>query len=152
MPYDPDTGYFYVPGTIRPSTFVRYGDIYKHGLRYVGGTQAPPIGASLAGTFTAINATTNKIAWQQQMPYRMGGGGGSSVTAGGLLLRGEPDGNFVALDAKTGDGIVEIPNRFRCRCAAGRLPSGRRRVHFASSPAAIRFKAAPMATRCGPFR
>ena len=25
----------------------------------------------------------------------MGGGGGSTVTAGGLLLRGEPDGNFV---------------------------------------------------------
>ena len=112
MPYDPDTGYFYVPGTIRPSTFVRYGDIYKHGLRYVGGTQAPPIGASLAGTFTAINATTNKIAWQQQMPYRMGGGGGSSVTAGGLLLRGEPDGNFVALDAKTGAVLWKFQTGF----------------------------------------
>ena len=32
----------------------------------------------------------------------MGGGGGSIVTAGGLLLRGEPDGNFVAVDGKTG--------------------------------------------------
>ena len=112
MPYDPDTGYFYVPGTIRPSTFVRYGDIYKLGLRYVGGTQAPPIGASLAGTFTAINATTNKIAWQQQMPYRMGGGGGSSVTAGGLMLRGEPDGNFVALDAKTGAVLWKFQTGF----------------------------------------
>ena len=112
MPYDPDTGYFYVPGTIRPSTFVRYGDTYKHGLRYVGGTQAPPIGAPLAGTFTAINATTNKIAWQHQMPYRMGGGGGSSVTAGGLLLRGEPDGNFVALDAKTGAVLWKFQTGF----------------------------------------
>jgi quinohemoprotein ethanol dehydrogenase len=112
MPYDPDTGYFYVPGTIRPSTFVRYGDVYKHGLRYVGGTQAPPIGAPLAGTFTAINATTNKIAWQQQMPYRMGGGGGSSVTAGGLLLRGEPDGNFVALDAKSGEILWKFQTGF----------------------------------------
>jgi alcohol dehydrogenase (cytochrome c) len=99
MPYSPETGYFYVPGTIRPSTFVRYGDTYKKGLRYVGGTQAPPIGAPLAGTFTAIDGKTNKIAWRQQMPYRMGGGGGSTVTAGGLLLRGEPDGNFVALAA-----------------------------------------------------
>lgn len=112
MPYDPDTGYFYVPGTIRPSTFVRYGDTYKRGLRYVGGTQAPPIGAPLAGTFTAINATTNKIAWQQQMPYRMGGGGGSTATAGGLLLRGEPDGNFVALNAKTGDVLWKFQTGF----------------------------------------
>jgi alcohol dehydrogenase (cytochrome c) len=112
MPYSPDTGLFYVPGTIRASTFVRYGDTYKHGLRYVGGTQAPPIGAPLSGTFTAINSTTNKIAWQHQMPYRMGGGGGSSVTAGGLLLRGEPDGNFVAVDAKTGDVLWKFQTGF----------------------------------------
>jgi quinohemoprotein ethanol dehydrogenase len=112
MPYDPDTGYFYVPGTIRPSTFVRYGDTYKKGLRYVGGTQAPPIGAPLAGTFTAIDSHTNKISWQHQMPYRMGGGGGSTVTAGGLLLRGEPDGNFVAVNAKTGDVLWKFQTGF----------------------------------------
>ena len=151
MPYDPDTGYFYVPGTIRPSTFVRYGDIYKHGLRYVGGTQAPPIGASLAGTFTAINATTNKIAWQQQMPYRMGGGGGSSVTAGGLLLRGEPDGNFVALDAKTGAVLWKFQTGF----GADAPPvvyqvDGDEYISIVTGGNSI--KAAPMATRCGPFR
>jgi quinohemoprotein ethanol dehydrogenase len=112
MPYDPDTGFFYVPGTIRPSTFVRYGDTYKKGLRYVGGTQAPPIGAPLAGTFTAIDAKTNKIAWQHRMPYRMGGGGGSTVTAGGLLLRGEPDGNFVAVNAKTGEVLWKFQTGF----------------------------------------
>ena len=66
----------------------------------------------MAGTFTAITATTNKIAWQQQMPYRMGGGGGSTVTAGGLLLRGEPDGNFVALNAKTGEVLFKFQTGF----------------------------------------
>jgi plastocyanin len=102
-----------VPGTIRSSAFVRYGDnTWKNGRPYTGGTQAPPINSPLAGTFTAINATTNKIAWQQQMPYRMGGGGGSTVTAGGLLLRGEPDGNFVALDAKTGDVLFKFQTGF----------------------------------------
>jgi alcohol dehydrogenase (cytochrome c) len=112
MPYSPDTGYFYLPGTLRPSSYVRYGDTYKKGLRYVGGTQAPPIGAPLAGDFTAIDSKTNKIVWQQQMPYRMGGGGGSMVTAGGLLLRGEPDGNFVALNARTGDVLRKFQTGF----------------------------------------
>jgi alcohol dehydrogenase (cytochrome c) len=112
MPYSPDTGYFYVPGTIRPSSYVRYGDTYKKGQRYVGGTQAPPIGAPLSGNFTAIGSRTNKIVWRQQMPFRMGGGGGSTVTAGGLLLRGEPDGNFVALDAKTGDVLWKFQTGF----------------------------------------
>jgi quinohemoprotein ethanol dehydrogenase len=108
MPYDPDTGFFYVPGTIRSSTFARYGDIYKNGLRYVGGTQSAPIGSQFGGTFTAIDSHTNKIAWQHQMPYRMGGGGGSTVTAGGLLLRGEPDGNFVVLNARSGEVLFKF--------------------------------------------
>ena len=46
------------------------------------------------------------------MPYRMGGGGGSTVTAGGLVLRGEPDGNFVALDAKTGEVLWQFQTGF----------------------------------------
>jgi alcohol dehydrogenase (cytochrome c) len=113
MPYSPDTGLLYVPGTIRSSAFVRYGEnTWKNGMPYSGGTQSPPINSELAGTFTAITANTNKIAWQQQMPYRMGGGGGSTVTAGGLLLRGEPDGNLVALDAKTGDVLFKFQTGF----------------------------------------
>jgi quinohemoprotein ethanol dehydrogenase len=113
MPYSPDTGLLYAPGTIRSSAFVRYGDnTWKNGMPYTGGTQAPPINSPLAGTFTALTANTNKIAWQQQMPYRMGGGGGSTVTAGGLLLRGEPDGNFVALNAKTGEVLFKFQTGF----------------------------------------
>ncbi len=112
MPYSPDTGLFYVPGTIRSSTFARYGDEYKQGLRYTGGTQSAPIGSQFGGTFTAIDSHTNKIAWQHQMPYRMGGGGGSTVTAGGLLLRGEPDGNFVVLNAKSGEVLWKFQTGF----------------------------------------
>ena len=70
------------------------------------------IGSPLSGTFTAIDSATNKIAWQHKMPYRMGGGGGSTVTAGGLLLRGEPDGNFVAVDAKTGEMLWKFQTGF----------------------------------------
>jgi quinohemoprotein ethanol dehydrogenase len=112
MPYSPDTGFFYVPGTIRTSTFARYGGDYKNGQRYVGGTQSAPIGSEFGGTFTAIDSHSNKIAWQHQMPYRMGGGGGSTVTAGGLLLRGEPDGNFVVLNAKSGEVLWKFQTGF----------------------------------------
>jgi plastocyanin len=112
VPYSPDTGYLYVPGSIRTSTFTRYGDTYKHGLRYVGGSQASPIGSPMSGTFTAIDGKTNKIAWQHQTPYRMGGGGGSTVTASGLLFRGDPDGNFLAIDAKTGEVLWRFQTGF----------------------------------------
>ena len=46
MSYSPDTGLFYVPGTIRTSAFARYGDQYKKGKQYNGGTQAAPIGSA----------------------------------------------------------------------------------------------------------
>jgi quinohemoprotein ethanol dehydrogenase len=112
MPYSPDTGFFYVPGTVRTSAFTRFGDTFKLGQRYVGGSQSAPIGSPMSGTFTAIDSKTNKIVWQHKTPYRLGGGGGSSVTAGGLVFRGEPDGNFLALDARTGQELWRFQTGF----------------------------------------
>src|SRR5437870_3784167 len=66
----------------------------------------------MSGTFTAIDSKTNTIAWQHKTPYRIGGGGGSSVTAGGLVFRGEPDGNFLALDAKSGKELWRFQTGF----------------------------------------
>ena len=112
VPYSPDTGYLYVRGTVRTSSFTRFGDTYKHGLRYVGGSQASPIGSPWSGTFTAIDSKTNKIAWQHKTPYRMGGAGGSAVAAGGLVFRGDPDGNLLAIDAKTGEELWRFQTGF----------------------------------------
>jgi alcohol dehydrogenase (cytochrome c) len=112
VPYSPDTGYFYVPGTVRTSAFTRYDNKYVLGKRYTGGSQAAPIGSSMSGTFTAIDSKTNKIAWQHKTPYRIGAGGGSTVTAGGLVFRGEPDGNVLALDAKTGEELWRFQSGF----------------------------------------
>jgi alcohol dehydrogenase (cytochrome c) len=97
---------------VRTSAFTRYGDKYMVGKRYVGGSQAAPIGTPMSGTFTAINSRTNKIVWQHKTPYRIGGGGGSTVTAGNLVFRGEPDGNFLALDAKTGEELWRFQTGF----------------------------------------
>jgi quinohemoprotein ethanol dehydrogenase len=112
MAYSPDTGNFYVVATVRTSAFARYGDAYKKGLRYTGGTQAAPIGSPMSGTFTALGGNTNKIAWQLKTPYRIGNGGGSTATAGGLVFHGEPDGNIYAYDAKTGETLWKFQTGF----------------------------------------
>src|SRR5215475_4077777 len=82
VPYSPDTGYFYVPGTIRTSSFTRYDNKYTLGKRYTGGSQQSPIGSPQSGTFTAMDSKTNRIVWQTKQPYRTGQGGGAMVTAG----------------------------------------------------------------------
>jgi len=111
VPYNPDTGYFYVSGTVRTSAYWRKGDKeFVRGKSYGGGAQAPPVGSPMSGTFTAIDSKTNKIVWQHKTPYRLGGG--ATVTAGGLVFRGEPDGNFLALDAKTGEELWRFQTGF----------------------------------------
>jgi outer membrane protein assembly factor BamB len=44
------------------------------------------------------------------------------VTAGGLLFRGESDGNFLALDARTGAELWRFQTGFGAD--AGRVPDG----------------------------
>jgi alcohol dehydrogenase (cytochrome c) len=112
MSYNPETGSLYVPATIRTSAFARYDTKYALGKRFDGGTQAAPIGSPMSGTFTAIGGNTNKIVWQHKTPYRVGQGGGSTTTAGGLVFRGEPDGNFLAIDAKTGQELWRFQTGF----------------------------------------
>jgi quinohemoprotein ethanol dehydrogenase len=112
MSYNPETGSLYVSGIIRTSAFARYDTEYGLGKRYDGGTQAAPIGSPMSGTFTAIGGNTNKIVWQDKSPYPIGRGGGSTTTAGGLVFRGEPDGNFLALDAKTGQELWRFQTGF----------------------------------------
>jgi len=112
MSYNPDTGSFYVPATIRTSAFSRYDTKYTKGRRYDGGTQAAPIGSAMSGTFTAVGGNTNKIVWQKKTPYRIGGGSGSTATAGGIVLRGDPDGNILAHDAKTGEVLWQFQTGF----------------------------------------
>jgi hypothetical protein len=91
---------------------VRYGDTYRKGKQYNGGTQAAPIGSEMSGTWTAITANTNKIAWQKNIPFRVGSGGGSTTTAGGLVFHGDPGGNIQVRDAKTGELLWQFQTGF----------------------------------------
>jgi plastocyanin len=81
-------------------------------LQYNGGTQAAPIGSTMSGTWTAINGTTNKIAWQENVPFIVGRGGGSTTTAGGLVLHGDPGGTIQARNAKAGEVLWQFQTGF----------------------------------------
>jgi alcohol dehydrogenase (cytochrome c) len=100
MSYNPNTGYFYVSASVAPWWMTRYG-----WTRNVPGTKQ-------YGILAALDSRTNRIAWQRRMPYQIGFGGGTMTTAGNLLFHGEPDGNFQAYDARTGELLWEFQTGF----------------------------------------
>lgn len=94
MAYSPQTGFFYVTAADRPQSRI---------LRQLGKSVGPPVGAKYSGTLSAVDSRTNKILWQEKLPYSIGQGSGALATASGLIFHGQPDGNFQAYDARSGD-------------------------------------------------
>jgi alcohol dehydrogenase (cytochrome c) len=113
MSFDPQTGWLYATAAVRPSAFMQRKYTLANGLWTSSPGGGTPLGAKYYGTYTALDPTTNKIVWQKKMPYSLNQGSGTLSTAGGLLFHGEPDGNFLALDAKTGNEL------FRWQTGAG---------------------------------
>jgi alcohol dehydrogenase (cytochrome c) len=58
------------------------------------------------GSFTAIDATTGRIAWQKTWPESCYAA--STTTAGGLVVVGRSTGNLLALDARTGKQLWQF--------------------------------------------
>jgi alcohol dehydrogenase (cytochrome c) len=53
----------------------------------------------------ALDLTTGKLRWESERIGSTSFGGGLLSTAGGLLFSGEMNGEFVALEAKTGKAV-----------------------------------------------
>jgi quinohemoprotein ethanol dehydrogenase len=96
MSYSPKTGMIYIAGMSGGHWIRRGEDPYFFTLPSVPGMKS-------YGILAAMDSRTGKIAWQKKTTYPMAFGSGTTATAGDLLFHGEPDGNFQAYDAKTGD-------------------------------------------------
>jgi PQQ-dependent dehydrogenase (methanol/ethanol family) len=64
------------------------------------GLRAP--GEYQTGGIVAVDASTNRVRWRKRMPYSLAHGNGILTTASDLLFIGQPDGNLLAIDARTG--------------------------------------------------
>jgi alcohol dehydrogenase (cytochrome c) len=113
--YSPQTKYFYTMGVNEAHDYIAnkpLPGIYKPGTpirgQYSGGDMAlnekifPP-----NGTFSAVDTSTGKIAWQYKSKRPMYGG--ALATASGLVFAGDMDGDFIAFDAKTGKELWRYP-------------------------------------------
>jgi quinohemoprotein ethanol dehydrogenase len=101
--YDPQTGFTYVMGGETITARAMKPESYVQGKRYTAGAAVTPLNTPILNTITALDSRTNKIAWQHELPGDRSYGVVS--TAGGVLFKGQVDGNIVAYDAKTGDEL-----------------------------------------------
>jgi alcohol dehydrogenase (cytochrome c) len=79
---------------------------YKPGEYFMGGGEQAETGDKAKGAIRALDALTGEIKWSFDVhspPWA-----GVMATAGGLVFAGTNEGNFLALDAKTGKSLWDF--------------------------------------------
>jgi len=87
--FNPDTGLLYIGASNVNAGFTNTG-FFR------------PAGEFRNGRIVAMDPRTNRIAWERDMPWALAHGNGILTTKGGLMFVGQPDGNLLGLDVKTG--------------------------------------------------
>jgi alcohol dehydrogenase (cytochrome c) len=106
--YDPESHLMFICGIDHVATSLSDRKAFappQLPATYMGGTWSDP-GVARRGTFTAMDLTTNRIAWQQQWPTSCFNG--TLATRGGLVFVGRSDGRFTALDSSNGQRLWQF--------------------------------------------
>ena len=105
--YLPGTNMIYTPAVDWCTTFAAYEEArYVPGHDYLGGSVDMDPPAKAQGWVTAVDASTGDVKWKYRSTRPMVAS--VTATAGNLLLTGELSGNFLALDARSGDVLYRF--------------------------------------------
>ncbi len=104
MSYSRQTGLIYVPVQEVGATATRRRREFKESIPYWGAGVAVDI-EDFYGYVAAIDPNTGEEKWRWRNEYPMCAS--TLTTAGGLVFQGTPTGQFVALDAETGEKLWE---------------------------------------------
>jgi alcohol dehydrogenase (cytochrome c) len=102
MSYSPQTGLIYVPVQEVGATATRRRREFKESIPYWGAGVAVDLDDHY-GFVAAIDPLTGEEKWRWNNEYPMCAS--TLATAGGLVFQGTPTGEFVALDAETGEKL-----------------------------------------------
>ena len=101
--YSPHTGLVYVATSTECDLFTSSPQPYRAGHDFLGSVYVPDPVERPTGALKALDALTGAEKWS--FPYFSNPNGGALSTAGGVVFGGDSDGNFIALDAKTGHDL-----------------------------------------------
>ena len=104
--YSPQTGLFYVAAREIGSVYFKRDAEYKPGTFYAGGGEDELPMDDAWGAIRALDPTSGEMRWEFKLhspPWA-----GVLSTAGGLVFSGSDEGNFYALDARTGKPLWDF--------------------------------------------
>jgi alcohol dehydrogenase (cytochrome c) len=104
--YSPQTGLFYVAVREIGSIYYKREAEYKPGTFFAGGGEADIPNGEKSGAIRALEAATGQLRWE--FPMHSAPWAGVLATAGGLVFSGSDEGNFFALDARTGKPLWDF--------------------------------------------
>lgn len=104
--YNPETKLFYVATSTECDIFTDSPQKYRAGHDFVGSVYVPDPGERPAGSLKALDPFTGDLKWE--FPYFSSPWGGALSTAGGIVFAGDSDGNFIALDARSGRDLWHV--------------------------------------------
>ncbi len=116
MAFHPKTRLAYALNLHQPMTYHVEEAAYPGGKLWLGGAFKVIPGEKQWGRVSAVNIDDGKVAWKHDTEQPLIGGG--LATAGDLFFFGEGNGNFNALDAKTGTKLWS----FNCGAGANAQP------------------------------
>ena len=98
--YSPQANLFFVAARDVGGVFLKGNAEYKAGAQFNGGGQSPIVGEDPMGAIRAMNPNTGELKWEFKLHSEAEAGVLS--TAGNLVFAGTNEGDFFALDARTG--------------------------------------------------
>ena len=105
--YSPLTGLVYVPAREEGNVYFTAEAVYKPGNSFTGGGGRPIPGERHYGAIRALAPETGEMRWEHRVhsPHWAG----VMATAGNLVFGGSDQGNFFALDARSGKHLWYFP-------------------------------------------
>jgi alcohol dehydrogenase (cytochrome c) len=104
--YSPDTSLLYVATSTECDIFTSAPQPYRAGHDFLGSVYVPDPIERPSGSLKALDPLTGTEKWE--FKYFSNPNGGALSTAGGVVFAGESDGNFIALDARTGQHLWHV--------------------------------------------
>ena len=134
--FHPETGLFYVQSLEKCSIYVKSDDaVWKPGESFYGGGTHDVPGEPGRKVLRALDLATGKVVWEYAQQGRARTWGGVLSTAGGLVWLAADDGDFTAVDAKTGARLWSFAANQNWRASPmAYLAGGRQYVAIAGGP------------------